>query len=76
MEGCGICFGNQWILKTPCQHILCLECLLKLRKDECPYCRKPLFLSLPIKIRQVLKNSYAKNNTLDINDPDEFPSLG
>ena len=76
MEECGICFENNWILKTPCKHIICLECLLKLQKDECPYCRKLLFNKLPLAIQQIININYSKKKKgLNINDYIEFPSL-
>lgn len=35
---CPICFGEDWITRTKCNHVICISCLIKLTKDECPYC--------------------------------------
>jgi len=43
---CCICYNNLNILITECSHSVCLDCLLKLRKIECPMCRNEL-LTLP-----------------------------
>lgn len=43
---CCVCYNNLNILITECSHPVCLDCLLKLRKIECPMCRNEL-LTLP-----------------------------
>ncbi len=76
MEECPICFGDTWITKSPCNHTICLSCLLKLEKDECPYCRKPIYYSFPPNIKNISKiNPFLAQNTLNINNYEEFPSL-
>jgi hypothetical protein len=39
---CCICYQNNNILTTECNHKICLHCLPKLKKLECPYCRGSL----------------------------------
>ena len=77
---CPICFDNKWISKPPCGHFICLNCLIQLRKDECPSCRKPLWYSLPKEIQRIvtMRNNNHKNSNIrrfNINDYEEFPIL-
>ena len=58
---CCICYKKKLTLITECQHHLCLNCLLKLRKSECPYCRKKIN-DLPIEIENIIKNNKNLNN--------------
>ena len=48
---CPICFGEDWITRTKCNHVICISCLIKLNKDECPYCRREIFKTLPPEIK-------------------------
>ncbi len=82
MIECLICFTNDWVSKTPCQHNICLLCIFKLKKDECPMCRRQLMYSIPTELRtflQLYKNQQKSNNqtstTVDVNDIEEFPPL-
>ena len=54
MSECPICFNSLWLLLTPCKHNICLQCLLKLRKDECPTCRGLFYNQLPIEIQRIM----------------------
>lgn len=74
---CPVCFLDNWMMKTPCSHAICLDCLLKLRKDECPSCRKPLLYSLPREIKSIVTmyKPPKVSRILNINDRDEFPML-
>ena len=76
MDECPICFSSNWLSKTPCNHSLCLNCLIQLRKDECPCCRQPLFYSLPLEMKRIvsmIKRRHSRN--ININDYDQFPAL-
>ena len=76
MDECPVCFNSHWLTQTPCKHSICLNCLIQLRKDECPSCRQPLFYSLPLEIKRIVsmtKTPYT--GSLNINDYDQFPSL-
>lgn len=77
MEECPICFGTYWVVRTPCKHLLCLTCLIKLRKDECPTCRKKLYHLLPIEIQRIItmSNLNEKTGELNINNHQDFPEL-
>lgn len=47
---CPICFEpleNKIYTITPCKHVLCLHCLLKLKKKQCPMCRFDLQKMIP-----------------------------
>ena len=72
-EECIVCFGQAWLTKTPCKHVICIACLAKLQKDECPYCRNKLYAYLPNCLKGVV--SMKKRNNLNLNDLEEFPSL-
>lgn len=78
MDECPVCFGKHWVLKTPCKHLLCLQCLIKLRRDECPSCRKALYYLLPVEIQRVItmNNNDNKSEALNINNYNDFPELG
>jgi hypothetical protein len=75
MTECPICFLNDWVSKSPCGHLICLSCLIQLRKDECPSCRRPLNWSLPPIIKSIVKSSTKHNTHLNIHSTDEFPPL-
>ena len=38
---CSVCFGKNWLLKTPCNHELCEECTMEWFKEnkKCPHCQ-------------------------------------
>ena len=36
---CCVCYNKNIMLITECNHHICLTCILKLKKDECPCCR-------------------------------------
>ncbi len=38
--GCTICFLNKPNKTLPCEHSLCQDCVIRLDKNICPYCRK------------------------------------
>lgn len=82
MQECLVCFSNHWVANTPCQHYICLHCIFKLKKDECPMCRRQIMYSLSPEIRTYLqlyrnqqKSTNQTSDTVDINDIEEFPPL-
>lgn len=53
---CCVCYENNNLLTTECNHKICLHCLIKLKKIECPYCRGKLN-NIPIFIKEkILSN--------------------
>jgi len=69
---CCICYESNNILTTECNHNICLHCIIKLRKIECPYCRKQLD-SLP----DFIKNKITSNNLETVVDePSNFGGDG
>ncbi len=64
---CCICYDTSGIYNTECSHKLCLECLLKLKKTKCPYCRQDL--KLPNEIKNIIeRNNYKKHSPYVYND--------
>jgi hypothetical protein len=58
---CCICYDTSGIYNTKCSHNLCLNCLLKLKKTTCPYCRQEL--KLPDDIKSIIqRNNYKKHS--------------
>lgn len=53
---CCICYESSGIYNTECSHNLCLDCLLELKKLECPICRNQL-KKIPIKIKKLIENN-------------------
>ena len=49
---CSVCYESTWLTSTPCNHPICVGCLLKLRKKECPMCRLDLTESFPETARE------------------------
>ena len=72
MNNCCICFDKEWVSRTPCNHYICITCLIKLPPNEqkilCPICRKKL--NLPEGIINVRKK--RSPYVLNIED---FPPL-
>ena len=74
---CIICLETRWVARSDCNHNICISCLFNIQKDECPYCRKKLFVNFPQKLRSLLKiNNQQNTKMLNINDSEQFPSLG
>ncbi len=72
-DECMVCLEQMWLTKTPCKHVICIGCLVKLQKDECPYCRNKLFAYLPKCLQEIA--GMKKRNGLNLNNLDDFPSL-
>lgn len=80
MPECLVCFADYWVANTPCNHFICIECIFKIKKDECPMCRRQLLYTIPTKIQtfmQLDKNTMNNNNhsSVDIHNMNEFPPL-
>lgn len=81
MPECLVCFIQDWVANTPCKHYICIGCIFKLKKDECPMCRRQIMYSIPPEIRtflQLYRNQQKNINqqsSLDVNDIEEFPPL-
>lgn len=81
---CFICFEstkNEFTITTPCKHTLCLRCFLKLKKTECPMCRKDFINKLPIMLDNHFDNKKKIENVglqsyYDLQDNYDFPPLG
>tara|TARA_B100001093_G_C25992116_1_gene661965 strand:+ start:67 stop:375 length:309 start_codon:yes stop_codon:yes gene_type:complete len=50
---CCICDGKNFLVKTHCNHFVCLGCFVQLQKPECPMTRQPLE-NIPDKIKPIL----------------------
>ena len=73
---CPVCFGEDWLTKSKCNHLICISCLLSLQKNSCPTCRRPLYNTLPNGLKYIVKmSSNKKKNQLNIEDLSEFPEL-
>ena len=57
---CCICYNTKGIYTTYCNHKLCLNCVTKLVKLECPYCRGKL--NLPKDIENIISKNKVSNN--------------
>ena len=63
---CCICYDKfkAYVIKTKCKHVMCLNCLVQIRKPECPMCRSNLENELPKKIVDIIKrNNRSSSNT-------------
>ena len=43
---CSVCYTTEKILKTPCEHPICSECLFKMPSTNCPLCRTNMFVNM------------------------------
>ncbi len=77
---CCVCYTKNYTTKTSCKHIICIQCLMNLKKFVCPMCRKDLFKELPPNLQSYLKSKNCQRITnkplyMRIEDPEEFPPL-
>ncbi len=73
-----ICLNTDWLTQTKCKHDICIECIFKLEKDECPMCRRQIKKTLPKSIWKFLEFTTEEKKctrTLDFTDFNEFPPL-
>ena len=64
---CCICYESSGIYNTECSHNLCLDCLLELKKLECPICRNQLN-KIPVKIKKLIENNNEQYGLININN--------
>lgn len=72
---CTVCFSEVWLTKTICNHKICVECLFKLKKDECPICRRTIYDTLPRYLQQFMSCLEKSERRLDIESLQQFPTL-
>ena len=75
MSSCPICLTttkDKFIIKTPCNHEICLECFINLRKAKCPLCREDYRGKLPDFFKCHFTENKTQINVFDVND---FPPL-
>ena len=48
---------QQAILILSCKHQMCLQCLIKLTKSECPCCNISLLNEIPKKINSIIESN-------------------
>ena len=73
MHTCKICcIETKTIVILSCKHQICLNCLIKLTKSECPFCNISLLNELPKEINNIINSNepikgytctYHDNNT-------------
>lgn len=62
LQECCVCTESSFVVRTNCNHYVCLNCLTKLRKIECPYCRGSLD-ELPQHIKLMMPGFVQQTNT-------------
>ena len=76
---CVICLDSKFFVsKTPCNHNVCIDCLFRLKKMECPYCRYDLEKTIPSIIKDHIvnkKQELKKHSNILLSDFYEFPPL-
>lgn len=74
---CPICFNSLWVVNTPCNHKICIQCLIKLRKDECPTCRQVISGTLPFEFKRIMTiyKPELDKKKININNYEDFPTL-
>ena len=45
-QECVICYKGSELVKTPCNHTICSECLFKMPSVSCPMCRTSMFSNM------------------------------
>ena len=59
---CLKCDNMNYVCKLNCNHLLCLNCLIKLNRKICPECKQPM-KNLPlIKVEKVQEEGNWVNN--------------
>ena len=69
---CCVCLEKKYVFSTPCNHNLCVNCLIKIKKLECPMCRR--------KLEGLSEEFLNKRNNIhypaiDLNNEEDFPPL-
>ena len=86
-EECCICFETDWVCRSSCNHFICVNCIVQIKK-QCPICRADLSAKLPNILKPISKMSkeesleisiFSGNNLNaeipNIYDISEFPNL-
>ena len=66
---CCVCYKNKNVLTTECNHKICIDCLIKLKKIECPYCRGNLN-SIPKFIKDKILSNKRQNESVSLRGGD------
>ena len=70
---CKICMTrNFYKIKTSCNHKICLDCLTKLSKPLCPFCRNDLKNELPENIINIINKNLS--NLQNYNNTNTIPN--
>lgn len=81
---CPICFDelkDRFIIKCPCRHIFCLDCLLSLKDFTCPICRTNFKNQMSANVQDIIKkNNRFEEKKITSSEPNihsyiEFPPL-
>ena len=81
---CCICLENGLeitMVRFPCSHKMCLQCLCEIIKPECPMCRVNLQKNIPKRILNIIlsnkkdKKNDNNNNNIDVGSNYQFPPL-
>ena len=81
---CCICLENGLnisMVRFPCSHKICLQCLCEIIKTECPMCRVDITKDIPKRILNIIdenrKDDKKSENgyNLDIGSDYQFPPL-
>ena len=82
MSECCVCYSDNYVTKTECNHLICIGCLSKINKLECPLCRNKL-KQIPNNFKDLREiknnnennpnlNNLSNNNSNINNDYDEW----
>lgn len=60
LDECCVCYNdsNSFLMKTKCDHSICLQCIVQLKATNCPMCRQ----DFPTEIKNILKNKLETCN--------------
>ena len=64
MNKCCVCYLDKYITTTECNHKICIGCLSKIKKLECPLCRR-ILTNIPDNFLKIRKT----NNIIEEMDP-------
>lgn len=55
LDECCVCYNdnNSFLMKTKCNHNICLQCIVQLKATNCPMCRQ----DFPTEIKNILKKN-------------------
>lgn len=71
-KDCNICCTNKYsTIRFSCKHKMCVNCLTKLTKTECPYCRLSLISELPNSIISIINASRRISQFQRVNEENQ-----